>query len=265
VTEGSRAGGAGASRAGAPGAGRAGPPGAGRAGAPGAGRAAGAGSLREAWEGEAEAWIRFSREPDAFAWEFNIPAFLELVPEPGRLTLDIGCGEGRIARELLKRGHAVIGVDASPTLVEAARSGEPPVDAINADAADLPLDDASADLAVAFMALQSVDDLEGAIEEAARVLEPKGRLCVAVVHPMNSLEEAPHYFTEHAYAESSAGFTFHDVHRPLSQYAAALSGAGFVIEELREPIPGPKLLKARPHAERWTRTPCFLHLRARKA
>jgi len=223
-----------------------------------------AGALQRAWEGEAEAWIRFCREPDAFAWHFNIPAFLELVPEPGRLTLDIGCGEGRVARELLKRGHTIKGVDGSPTLVEAARNGDPPIDAIHADAANLPFEDETVDLAIAFMALQSVDDLENTIAEIARVLEPDCRLCAAVVHPMNSATEAPHYFAEHAYAESSAGFTFHDVHRPLSQYAAALASAGFVIEELREPVPGPDLLDARPSAERWTRTPCFLHLRARR-
>jgi tRNA-2-methylthio-N6-dimethylallyladenosine synthase len=58
-------------------------------------------SLGEAWEYEAEAWIRFCQEPDAFAWRFNIPAFLELVPQPGKRTLDIGCGEGRLARELM--------------------------------------------------------------------------------------------------------------------------------------------------------------------
>jgi ubiquinone/menaquinone biosynthesis C-methylase UbiE len=228
----------------------------------------GPGSLSDAWEREAEAWIRFCREPDAFAWNFNIPAFLELVPAPGRLTLDIGCGEGRLARELLKRGHTVKGADSSATLVQAARAGDPPVDAIHADAARLPLNDAEADLAVAFMAFQSVDDLETAIAEAARVLEPGGALCVAVVHPMNSVEEAPSYFTEHAYTDTLAlndvSFTFHDVHRPLSQYFAALAKAALTVEELREPIPGPDLFAERPSAVQWTRRPCFLHFRAKK-
>ena len=222
-----------------------------------------AASLREAWEAEAEAWMRFCGEPDAFAWKFNIPAFLELVPPAGRLTLDIGCGEGRVSRVLLERGHRVKGFDASPTLVAAARAGDPPIDAVTAGAAALPLEDDAADIAVAFMALQSIDDLEGAIAEAGRVLEPRGTLCAAVVHPMNSVEEAPQYFAEHAYADTVGSFTFHDVHRPLSQYTAALTSAGFVIEDLREPIPGPELIAARPAAERWTRTPCFLHFRAR--
>jgi ubiquinone/menaquinone biosynthesis C-methylase UbiE len=36
------------------------------------------------------------------------------------------------------------------------------------------------------MVLHDVDDLDGAVREAARVLEPGGRLCLAIVHPMNS-------------------------------------------------------------------------------
>ena len=79
----------------------------------------------------------------------------------------------------------MVGVDASPTLVrEAARHGSGSY--VTADAAQLPLTDACADLVVSYMALQDVDDLAGAIREAGRVLVPGGRLCFAVVHPVNS-------------------------------------------------------------------------------
>ena len=221
--------------------------------------------LRTAWDDQADDWIRFSREADVFAWRFNLPAFLELVPEAGQATLDVGCGEGRVARELIKLGHAVKGVDGSPALVEAARAGDPPVDAIEADAADLPHESASFDLVVSFMTLQSVDDIESAIAEIGRVLTPGGRCVAAVVHPMNSLENAPEgYFAEHVYAYPGDGITFHDVHRPLSAYFDALAAAGLVTEAVREPVPGPDLMKVRPDAERWTRTPCFLHIRAAK-
>ncbi len=55
-----------------------------------------------------------------------------------------------------------------------------------ADAAALPLEDACADLAIAFMSLQDFDDMPAAIAEAARALMPGGRLCPAIVHPINS-------------------------------------------------------------------------------
>jgi SAM-dependent methyltransferase len=77
-------------------------------------------TLRAAWEAEAEDWLRFCGEPDVFAWRFNIPAFLELVPPPRGLTVDVGCGEGRLARVLMSRGHRVMGIDGSSTLVEGA-------------------------------------------------------------------------------------------------------------------------------------------------
>ena len=217
-----------------------------------------------AWERQAGAWVDFVRKRDHFAQLFNIPAFLDLLPPPGRLTLDVGCGEGRLPRDLIERGHTVKPFDASPTMVAAARNGDPPVDAQVADARALPIEDGAADLVVSFMALQVIDDLDGAIAEAARVLEPRGRFCIAVVHPMNSAEVAPSYFDEYSYAEEAQGFTFHDIHRPLSRYTQALTANGFVIEDLREPIPGPELLEVRPQAERWTRMACFLHIRARK-
>jgi SAM-dependent methyltransferase len=225
-------------------------------------------SLRDAWESEAERWIRFAREADVYAWRFNIPAFLEIVPEPGRLTLDVGCGEGRIARLLMDRGHEVLGIDASPTLVKAARNGDPRVHAFEADVAAIPLADGEADLAISFMTLQSVDDVGAAIAEVGRVLAPGSRFCAAVVHPMNSLEHADSYFQRHAYAwdgsRDGIEMTFHDVHHPLSDYFSALGAAGLAVEHVREPVPPQELLDVHPSAERWTRTPCFLHLRAVK-
>jgi SAM-dependent methyltransferase len=223
-------------------------------------------SLRRAWDRQAEDWLRFSQEPDAYAWLFNLPAFLELVPAPGRLTLDVGCGEGRVARELMGRGHRVLGIDSSSELVQAAAEGEPPVEAMVADAVSVPLEDGAADLAVAFMVLQSVDDLNAVVREIARLLELGGRLCLAVVHPVNSLRMAPNWFTEHRVADrherEGVGITFHDVHRPLGSYFGALEDAGMAVEALREPVPGPDLLSRRADAEQWTRKPCFLHLRA---
>jgi SAM-dependent methyltransferase len=233
--------------------------------------------LRDAWERNAAGWIEWARAPghDSY-WRFNRDVFLELVPPPGRCTLDLGCGEGRLSRDLKALGHDVVGVDASPTLVAAAR--ESGVEAVEADAAALPFADASFDLVLAFMSLQDVDDVCGAVRETARVLEPGGRFCLAIVHPLGSAgrfigEEADSpfaiegsYLDESYYADRVArdgfDFTFVSKHRPLQAYTEALAEAGFVIERLREP-PIPDAAYVAERSRRWRRIPIFLYVRAR--
>jgi SAM-dependent methyltransferase len=106
----------------------------------------------ESWETHADEWIKWTRAVghDSY-WRFHRDQFLPLLPPPGRRTVDIGCGEGRLTRHLKSLGHDVVGIDASPSLVAAARALDPLMDVRLADAAALPLEDASVDLAVAFM------------------------------------------------------------------------------------------------------------------
>jgi molybdopterin-guanine dinucleotide biosynthesis protein A/SAM-dependent methyltransferase len=228
-------------------------------------------SLKDAWDRHAEDWIAWSRayDLDHFFWRFNLPRFTELLPEPGRLTVDLGCGEGRLARELQLAGHTVVGVDASPALAEAARTAEPPTQVLVADAVDVPLDDGVADLVVAFMSLMNVDDLDAAVAEAARLLEPGGRLCFAVVHPSKSVGDAGgDYFRQRPYTTTSErdgrSMRFHEMHHPLEAFTRALERAGLLIEALREPVPDAGHLAAYPEVARWRREPCFLHGRALK-
>ncbi|MFC0101056.1 class I SAM-dependent methyltransferase [Micromonospora marina] len=61
-----------------------------------------------------------------------------LVP-PGARVLDAGCGTGRVAAALAARGHDVVGVDADPTLVGAARADHPGPRFLVADLAELDL------------------------------------------------------------------------------------------------------------------------------
>ncbi|MFJ1542775.1 class I SAM-dependent methyltransferase [Micromonospora chalcea] len=61
-----------------------------------------------------------------------------LVP-PGARVLDAGCGTGRVAAALAARGHDVVGVDADPTLVEAARADHPGPRFLVADLTELDL------------------------------------------------------------------------------------------------------------------------------
>jgi SAM-dependent methyltransferase len=236
--------------------------------------------LQNAWEENAPAWIRWAREPghDSY-WRFHRDLFFELVPEPTGRTLDLGCGEGRLARDLASLGHDVVGVDGSPAMIAAAREAAPELEFHLADAASLPFDDGSFDLVIAFMSLQDIDDLSGAIREATRVLAPGGRLCLAIVHPVNSAgafveraADAPFVIegsyldesrTDDTFERDGLAMRFVSRHVPLETYVEELAANGLLVERLREP----KLPESGfndPSGGRWRRIPLFLHLRAVK-
>ncbi|TME55655.1 MAG: class I SAM-dependent methyltransferase [Chloroflexi bacterium] len=237
--------------------------------------------LSQAWEAVAGDWAAWARRPghDSY-WRFHRQPFFQLLPAPGRLTLDIGCGEGRVARDLKSLGHNVVAVDVSPTMVRLAKAADPSMQVIVADAAHLPFDDGFADLAVAFMSLHDMDDLSAAVGETSRVLGPGGVLCAAIVHPINSAgqfasldEGAPFvvegsYLASHRYQETvergDLRMTFTSHHRPLQEYFAALESAGLSVEALREPTVDESSVIERADRARWLRLPLFLDLRARK-
>jgi SAM-dependent methyltransferase len=214
-------------------------------------------------------------------WRFGRPAFFALLPAPGHLTLDVGCGEGRVSRDLAALGHRVIGIDASRSMVDGAIAAAPQIPALVADAAAMPLASGCSDLVVAYMSLQDVDDMPRAIREIGRVLVPGGRLCMAIVHPINSagqfesLDPAAPFVIEGSYLDSyqyadeierdGLRMTFASIHHPLEAYFKALETAGFVTETLHElPIPEGLASDASPRHDRWRRIPLFLHLRAVK-
>jgi SAM-dependent methyltransferase len=118
------------------------------------------------WEWQADRWLAWARTPghDSY-WLFRDSFFDAIVPAPGRLTLEVGCGEGRVARDLARLGHTVIALDASPTLVATAAAADPAGRYLVADAAALPLGDESLDLVVTYNSLMDVADMPAAVQE----------------------------------------------------------------------------------------------------
>lgn len=239
-------------------------------------------TMRQGWESEARNWARFARTPglDHSHEDINGPALLDLLPAPGRRTLDVACGEGRLGRLLRSLGHRVVGIDSSPTMVRLAAAHDSSEPALVADAAMLPFRDESFSLAVAYMCLHDIDEMAQAIGEIARVLERSGRLCAAIPHPVNSAgafpdrDPAAPFVIPGSYLDtvpvtwvSDRGgihMTFHSEHRPLEAYVRAFETAGLLTEAIRE-VGAPDHVVARdPAARRWQRIPLFLHLRAVK-
>jgi SAM-dependent methyltransferase len=220
------------------------------------------------FEDRAQGWLAWARTPghDAY-WSYR-DAFFALVPAPGDATLEVGCGEGRVSRDLVARGHSVTGLDASPTLLRAAAEADPASRYVDGAAEALPFADGSFDLVVAYNSLMDVADMPAAVGEIGRVLAPGGRLCACVTHPMadagrwlddERLVGEPYLEQRHMQVpieRDGLAFTFEGSAYPLQDYVAALEAAGLAIEALREP--------ADPAGGRWARVPMFLMWRARR-
>ena len=220
-------------------------------------------------------WIRFARTVGHDLFWLYRDLFYDLLPAPAGAVLEVGCGEGRVARDLRDRGFEVTGVDIAPSLVGAAREADPRSTYVVGDAASLPFGDDDFALVVSYNSLIDFDDMRSAIREIARVLRPGGHFCACVPHPFSDAGEfdgdhaqAPFVVTGSYLAESSYemlsdrdGIAFRYASRryPLEAYARALEESGLLLETIREP--------ARPGGEphRRARIPLFLLWRALKA
>ena len=203
--------------------------------------------MKSHWEREAANWIAWARTPghDVY-WSYR-DAFFELVPPPGRATLEVGCGEGRVCRDLASRGHVVTGIDPSLSLLRAAAEAHPEGTYAIADASALPFDDGAFDLVVAYNSLMDMEDMPGAVREAERVLAPGGAFCVCITHPVADVGrfDGDRFVLTQPYLRpglydgtfSRAGLSMHfkGWTRPLEAYTRALEAVGLRIEALREP------------------------------
>jgi ubiquinone/menaquinone biosynthesis C-methylase UbiE len=100
---------------------------------------------------------------------------------PGRRVLDIGCGTGRFLAQLAAIAKAW-GVDASPEMLEVARSRAAGAGLKLGSAEDLPFKDSWFERATMWLVAHLVERPR-AFAQAHRVLEPDGRFAVATFDP----------------------------------------------------------------------------------
>jgi arsenite methyltransferase len=107
-----------------------------------------------------------------------------LAAAPGERILDIGCGPGFYARELLEEigpDGSIVAVDASPDMLALARrrcEGHGNVTFREGNAVALPVDDRDFDAALCVQVMEYVADPAAALAEMHRALRPDGRLLV---------------------------------------------------------------------------------------
>ena len=167
-------------------------------------------------------------------WNHNVHyqrVILEALPDGCGAAIDVGCGDGMLARKLAARCAAVTGIDRDERIIEAARErgrAGPAVSLVHGDFLDYPFADASFDFACANTALHHMD-FGAALAKMARILRPGGRLAVVGLARNGSPADwifgaagipADHYY-KHAKGEGNSGAPIMDPDMSWSQVRKA--------------------------------------------
>ncbi|MFB8830258.1 class I SAM-dependent methyltransferase [Azotobacter sp. CWF10] len=198
--------------------------------------------ILDVWQENAEAWTEAVRAGRiASRTRVTDAAILSAVRRRMPATLlDIGCGEGWLARALAADGIAVHGIDAVPALLDEARASAPGTYeelSYQALAAGAPL--APVDVAVCNFSLLGDQSTRGVLMRVPQLLRPGGTLLIQTLHPLGAAQQG---YAEGWRAGSWAGCSgaFGRAapwyFRPLGAWIALLSEAGLQLEALLEPL-----------------------------
>jgi SAM-dependent methyltransferase len=234
------------------------------------------------WDEHAQWWIDgFTDGADPEYEQQIIPLALEeLVGK--KIVLDVGCGDGQIARALAKNGAEVLGIDPTKLHIDIAneRAGGPTY--LLGSATSLPVPDASQDAVVACLVFEHIDAVDAAIAEVARVLKPGGQFSFFLNHPLLQTPGSgwiddhiidppeqywrigPYLIEAESIEEVELGVHIRFIHRPLSRYINALIANGLYLERMLEPGPPQGFLDRAPEYQLAHTVPRLLYLRTVK-
>jgi ubiquinone/menaquinone biosynthesis C-methylase UbiE len=133
-----------------------------------------------------EDWARFYSDPKPATLSaqnlvsrrrFALEMIESRVP-PGSNVLDIGCGTGHLAGELMHRGYMAWGVDLSEAMVKYAREHYSRDRFRVGDIEQIPFPDNTFDAVMCLGVMEYLDKDEPALREMWRVLKPGGRAVI---------------------------------------------------------------------------------------
>jgi ubiquinone/menaquinone biosynthesis C-methylase UbiE len=194
----------------------------------------------------------------AYHRQLAIPATLELLqPQAGEAILDMGSGQGVLARHIVDAGARYVGLDASPRLIAAARRrhkgiGQFLVGDARSLAAVAGLSEASYDAAVFLLSIQDMDPLDAVFGGVDWALRTHSRVVLLMTHPAFrqprhsgwGMDEARNlqfrrvdaYLGHMAVPMKSlgGGLPTRAFHRPISAYINGLAEYGFAVDRVLE-------------------------------
>jgi 2-polyprenyl-3-methyl-5-hydroxy-6-metoxy-1,4-benzoquinol methylase len=197
----------------------------------------------EAWHANAAPWTKAVRDGDIESRRLVTDRAVvdAIVSRTPRLVLDVGCGEGWLARALSSEGIEVIGIDVVPALIEQAQKaggGRFQVAAYE-ELAEGKLD-VLVDLVVCNFSLIGKESVNGVIAAVKSLLHPGGSLIVQTLHPLIACADRP--YVDGWRPGSWSGFSEHFVRpapwyfRTLESWVRLFTANGWHLGELREPM-----------------------------
>nr|WP_225562851.1 methyltransferase domain-containing protein [Rhodanobacter sp. DHG33] len=155
-----------------------------------------------------------------------------------RTAIDVGCGEGWLARALAEKGVQVLGVDAVPALVETARAKGGDFRILSYEAIASGALDQRADVVVCNFSLLGGASVDALLVAAPRLLEPGGALIVQTLHPAMAGEPYADGWREGSWVGCGEGFgqAAPWYFRTLGSWVAAFGAAGMDLVQLVEPL-----------------------------
>lgn len=200
--------------------------------------------IAEVWGQQAERYASFTES--SFSWDYiEMPAFdkhLGTLYKTSPITLDVGCGNGRIIEHLIGRGinqDNITGLDLNRDLLKIARERLPQVSFIQASLANANLKSDTFDLITSSMVfhLLGEDSIRRAFANFYRWLKEDGTLFFVVPHPVRFSLSNPYAYQARGWRAGvtpwGTGLPF--FHRTTADFLNATIQAGFNIEAVDEP------------------------------
>ena len=150
-------------------------------------------------------------------------------------VLDLGCGTGEVARSVLRSHWPVDGLELVRAETRVAHESGVYRSVIRADGTKLPLASATYATVYSHSVLEHIPDDLGAVEEAARVLRPGGRLVFTVPAPVFA-ERIESEFGSHALTATNARLG-HFHYRSLEEWTSHLARLGLTVVASRGHLP----------------------------